>query len=74
MATEKEIKYLQEKFDFVQLKKAKFYGKDINETDYDKQKERICEYFELKSIFDYDNVMLSAWIAIKPIPKTFSEN
>ena len=74
MATEKEIQYLKDNFDFKELKKVKFYDREISETDYDKQKERICDYFELKSIFDYDNVMLSAWIAVKPIPKTFSEN
>ena len=74
MATEKEIKYFKDNFDFKELKKVKFYDREISETDYDKHKERICDYFELKSIFDYDNVMLSAWIAVKPIPKTFSEN
>ena len=72
--SDKEIQYLKDNFDFKELKSVKFFDDTISETDYEKQINRICEYFEINSIFDYETIMVSTWIALKPIIKTFSNN
>lgn len=72
--SDKEIQYLKDNFDFKELKSVKFFDDTISETDYEKQINRICEYFEINSIFDYEIIMVSTWIALKPIIKTFSNN
>lgn len=74
MATDKEIKFLQDNFDFAGLKQAKFFDKNIKANDYDLQKERICKYFGLNSIFEYNLIGIEATKYITPELETFSEN
>ena len=50
---ELQVKFLKEHFDFEELKKIGFYSKDIKKKDYQKQIDRICQYFGFDSIFQY---------------------
>lgn len=74
MATPREIEYLLEKFDYKSLVETKFYS-NISESDYDAQIKRICEWMEMKNIFEYDKIMSkNTWGAVTPNTKTFSKN
>ena len=46
-------KFLLEHFDFNDLKKCKLFDKDIKRKDYQKQADRICEFFGFKTIYEY---------------------
>lgn len=48
--------YLQENFDFSNLKKAGFFPKQMKFNDYEGQAKRICQYLSLTSIYDYSNI------------------
>lgn len=74
MASEKEIEFLQDNFDFAGLKKAKFFDKETKAKDHDKQIERICQYFDLKTIFHYEIVGIETKKNITPKIETFSNN
>lgn len=45
--------FLLEHFDFNGLKKVGLFNKEIKSKDYEKQADRICEYFGLENIFEY---------------------
>lgn len=45
--------FLLEQFDFNDLKKCGLLSKEIKKTDYEKQANRICEYFGFDNIFQY---------------------
>ena len=57
MATLKEIKYLKDNFDYRGFLRLGFYDSSIKPTDYDAQIARICKWFGIESIFQYDIVM-----------------
>lgn len=46
-------KFLKDHFDFRELKKVGFFDKSIKHTDYQKQADRICEFFGYESIYQY---------------------
>lgn len=46
-------KFLEEFFDFDELKKVGFYSKDISKEDYQKQADRICLFFGLETVYEY---------------------
>lgn len=74
MATQKEIQYLLENFDYDGLKSEGFF-KNIKKKDYESQIKRICEFLGIKSIFEYENIMnKNEWQKLKPDYKTFSQN
>lgn len=53
--TDKVLKaYMKQHFDFSTLKKVGFYPKDMKHTDYEGQAKRVCEFFGLESIYDYN--------------------
>lgn len=74
MATQKEIEYLNTNFEFRGLLTLGFYDKNIKPKDYDAQIERICQWFGITSIFQYDIVMIEKNKYITPELKTFSPN
>lgn len=74
MATENEIKYLEKNFDYNGLKALGFYGSTIGKTNYDAQIKRICDWFGIANIFQYDAVMIDDKKSIKADVKTFSQN
>lgn len=74
MATLKEIQYLKENFDYRGFLILGFYDKSIKPKDYDAQINRICNYFGIENIFQYDIVMLEKNKYIKADLSTFSEN
>ena len=49
-------KYLKDNFCFKDLKKAGFYSKEIKATDYEKQAERICQFYSLKNVYDFSKM------------------
>ena len=51
--------FMEEHFDFASLKKAGFYGKEIKKRDFKAQAERICRFFEYKSVFEYNSQEIS---------------
>lgn len=54
--TPKEVllkNFLEEFFDFKELKKVGFFDQSITKTDYEKQADRICRFFGLKTIYEY---------------------
>jgi hypothetical protein len=46
--------FLTEHFDFKELKKAGFYKKETKKTDYQKQADRICDFFGYKTVYEYN--------------------
>lgn len=74
MATEKEIEYLKENFDYEGLKIIGFYDKKVKASDYDTQIKRVCKYFGLANIFQYDTVMFGKAKVFKIDLETFSNN
>lgn len=74
MATQKEIEYLLEKFDYKSFVILGFYDKSVKEKDYDAQIERICEWFGIKNIFQYDTIGIETKKFIKSDLQTFSKN
>ena len=45
--------FLLEHFDFNELKKVGLFNKEIKSKDYEKQADRICEFFGLETIYQY---------------------
>lgn len=74
MATEKEIEFLKDNFDYDGLLQIGFYSKEIKRNDYDAQIKRVCEMFGFKSIFSYETVMLLEEKPFKTDLQTFSQN
>lgn len=74
MATQKEIEYLNSNFEYRGLLTLGFFPKEIKPKDYDAQIERICDWFGITSIFQYDIVMMEKNKYIKSELKTFSQN
>lgn len=74
MATKKEIEYLKDNFYYHGLLEMGFFDKKIKPEDYDSQIKRICEYFGLKNIFQYENITLATKKFIQSDFSTFSEN
>lgn len=74
MATSKEIEYLLEKFDYNSFIILGFYDKSIKRKDYNSQIKRICEYFGINNIFQYDTIGIETKNFINPELKTFSKN
>jgi len=59
--------FLDEFFDFEELKKVGFFDKSIKKTDYEAQAKRVCHYFGLKSIYEYGKDRIVAHISyVKP--------
>lgn len=74
MATEKEIQFLADNFYYEGLIEMGFYDKSIKPDDYDGQIKRVCEYFGLKTIFQYDQVGMETKKYIQSDFSTFSDN
>lgn len=74
MATQREIEYLLEKFDYKSFVILGFYDKSVKEKDYDAQIELICEWFAIKNIFQYDTIGIETRKFIKSDLQTFSKN
>ncbi|WP_284459533.1 hypothetical protein [Chryseobacterium sp.] len=74
MATEKEIEYLNSNFEYKGLLTLGFFSKEIKPKDYDAQIQRICNWFGITNIFQYDIVMMENNKYIKPEIKIFSHN
>lgn len=51
--------FINEHFDFYGLREIGLFGKDIKKSDYQKQADRICQFFGFKSIFE--------WLTQEPI-------
>ena len=47
--------FLLNNFDFKALKEIGFYSKDIKENDYQKQADRICQYFGLETVYQFES-------------------
>lgn len=45
--------FLNEFFDFYTLRKVGFFPKDMKKTDIHGQAERICKFFEYKTVYEY---------------------
>lgn len=45
--------FLNDNFDFKELKKVGFYSEDIKKTEYQKQADRICQFFGYKTVYEY---------------------
>jgi hypothetical protein len=73
MATQREIEYLLLNFDYEGLKAEGFF-KNIKRTDYDDQIKRICEWFGILNIFQYDTITMEIYKPFEPDLKTFSKN
>ncbi|CEJ71275.1 hypothetical protein BN1195_03620 [Chryseobacterium oranimense G311] len=73
MATRKEIEYLQEYFDYEGLKTIGFF-KNIKREDFDGQISRICEWFGIVNIFQYEKVDMQEQKYFVADFRTFSEN
>lgn len=74
MATQKEIEYLQDNFDLKSLYEIGLFSKFIHPRNYDLQIERICNYFGITNIFQYDTIGIDDNKYIVPDLKTFSQN
>lgn len=46
--------FLEEHFDFTELKKVGFYDKTIKRKDYQKQVDRICQFFGYDTVYQYN--------------------
>lgn len=55
--------FMIEFFDYEGLKKIGVYGKDISKNDYQKQADRICQFFGFKTVFEYVATELRAHIS-----------
>ena len=56
-------KFLEEFFDFEELKKTGFYNTTIKKTDYEAQSDRICKFFGYKTVYEFGAKTLSAHIS-----------
>ncbi len=45
--------FLEEFFDFTELKKAGLFDKTFKKNDYQKQADRLCTFFGFKTIYEY---------------------
>lgn len=45
--------FLLDNFDFKELKKIGFYSKDVKKNDYQKQADRICQFFGFETVYQY---------------------
>ena len=45
--------FIEEHFDYDDFRAVKLFDETIKRDDYDKQSEIICEYFGLKTIYEY---------------------
>jgi hypothetical protein len=70
---ELQVKFLKEHFDFEELKKIGFYSKDIKKKDYQKQIDRICQYFGFESIFQYNFETTSAHLSYAKVKRPKGE-
>ena len=55
--------FLEEHFDFAELKKVGFYDKTIKRKDYQKQADRICKFFGYKTVYEYGSKTIYAHIS-----------
>lgn len=62
-------RFLKEFFDFAALKKVGFYKKEIKHNDYEEQAKRICEFFGLKSVYEYGKDELVCHLSYAETPK-----
>ena len=46
-------RFLEDNFDFDELKKVGLFDKNIGKNDYQKQAGRICQYFGLETVYQY---------------------
>ena len=65
MYEDKELlkNFLKDQFDFKELKKIGFYKKEIKATDYQAQADRICQYFGLETVYQYNFTTTHAHIS-----------
>jgi hypothetical protein len=68
--------FLEEHFDFDELKKVGLFDKTIKRKDYEKQAERICEYFGFETVYQYGFETIQAHITYEnrkdePFVETF---
>lgn len=62
--------FLEEFFDFNTLKKIGLFNKDIKKKDYEAQSARICQYFGMKSIYEWrKDEMRCHFSEVNPDPK-----
>lgn len=55
--------FMEEHFDFKALKKAGFYDKSIKRDDYQKQADRVCQFFGFQSVYQYGFKRTSAHLS-----------
>jgi hypothetical protein len=55
--------YMKQHFDFSSLKKVGFYPKEMKHTDYEGQAKRVCHFFGLESIYDYNKYEIRCHIS-----------
>lgn len=55
--------FLLEHFDYDELKKAGFYDKAIKRKDYQKQADRICEFFGYETVYQHGFETIHAHIS-----------
>lgn len=48
--------FMEEHFSFSDLKKSGFFPKEMKFNDYEGQAKRVCDFFELDSVYDYANI------------------
>ena len=63
--------YIEDNFDIQGLEEIGFLKKGIS---LDKIEKRICEFFGIKTIFEYGFIMKEKVTEVKPQLKTFSKN
>lgn len=72
--TKNEIAFLKENFHFKTLQLIGFYTANIRENDYAMQIERICHYYGIETIFQYQTIMVDTWQKLETNISTFSKN
>ena len=48
--------FIEDNIPFYELKKVGFFSKDIRKTDYEKIAARVCRFFGLKTIHEYEKI------------------
>lgn len=62
--------YMEEHFDFKNLKKSGFF-KGLKSNNYEEQAKKVCEYFGLESIYDYSKHEIRCHISYAKPPVSY---
>lgn len=71
-ARQKLKQFLEDRIPFAELKKVGFWPKGTRKTDYEKIASRVCVFFGIKNVFDYDKIRFNKSID-KGCPTTWPE-